>query len=66
MIRHNKRFKENIAKQGVLLPLVNRPRCYSFNPIDGCLYCNNKTFRYHSISHGKKYYQCEKCLGINH
>ena len=46
--------------------LVNRPRCFSFNPLNGCLYCNNKTFRYYSNSYGKKYYQCENCFGVNH
>jgi len=48
------------------LPMINRPRCYTFNPEKGCLYCNNKTFRYYSCVAGKKYYQCEKCRGINH
>jgi len=47
-------------------PLVSRPRCFTFNPKEGCLYCGNKTFRYFSKVAGKKYYQCEKCGGINH
>ena len=46
--------------------LVNRPRCYTFDSPEGCLYCGNKTFRYHSKAGEKKYYQCEKCRGINH
>jgi hypothetical protein len=46
--------------------LVNRPRCFTYNPRDGCLYCANRTFRYYSKAGGKKYYQCEKCGGINH
>lgn len=66
MIKNNIIFKEDITKWQGYPSLVNRPRCYSFNPADGCLYCNNKSFRYHSTSHGKKYYQCEKCCGINH
>ena len=47
-------------------PLVNKPRCFTYTPSEGCLYCGNKTFRYHSKIAGKKYYQCEKCGGINH
>jgi hypothetical protein len=47
-------------------PLVKRGRCYTYNPTEGCLYCGNKTFRYYSQAYGKKYYQCEKCFGINH
>ncbi len=47
-------------------PLVNRPKCSAYNPKEGCLYCGNKTFRYHSTVCNKKYYQCEKCGGINH
>ncbi len=46
--------------------LVNRPRCKSYNPENGCLYCGNMTFRFYSSVYGKKYYQCEKCRGINH
>lgn len=48
------------------LKLVNRSRCFTYNPNGGCLYCGNKTFRYHSSESGKKYYQCEKCRGLNH
>lgn len=48
------------------LALVNRHRCYTYNPPGGCLYCGNKTFRYWGQSFGKKYYQCELCWGINH
>lgn len=48
------------------LPLINRPRCHTFNPDGGCLFCGNKNFRYHCKAGGKKYYQCEKCRGINH
>lgn len=47
-------------------PLVNKPRCSTYNPPKGCLYCGNNTFRYYSKGGGKKYYQCEKCWGINH
>lgn len=47
-------------------PLINRPRCFTYNPPEGCLYCRNKTFRFHSSIYGKKYYQCENCWGINH
>ena len=47
-------------------PFVNRPICFTYNPKEGCLYCGNKTFRYYSKVVGKKYYQCEKCGGINH
>ncbi len=47
-------------------PLVNRPRCFTYDPPEGCLYCRNKTFRFHSSIYGKKYYQCEKCWGIVH
>lgn len=47
-------------------PLVNRARCSTYNLEAGCLYCGNKTFRYYSKAYGKKYYQCEKCWGINH
>ncbi len=47
-------------------PLVNRSSCSTYNPPEGCLYCGNKTFRYYSCCFGKKYYQCEKCQGINH
>jgi hypothetical protein len=47
-------------------PLVNRPRCFTCNSPEGCLYCGNNTFRYYSKAGGKKYYQCEKCWGINH
>lgn len=47
-------------------PLVNKPRCSTYNLPEGCLYCGNNTFRYYSSSYGKKYYQCEKCRGINH
>jgi len=46
--------------------LVNRSRCFTYNPAEGCLYCRNKTFRYYSTVYEKKYYQCEKCGGINH
>ena len=46
--------------------LVNRSRCFTYNPGGSCIYCGNKTFRYYSKSGGKKYYQCEKCEGINH
>ena len=48
------------------LPLINRPRCHTFNLDGGCLFCGNKTIRYYSSSYVKKYYQCEKCRGINH
>jgi hypothetical protein len=47
-------------------PLVGRSRCFTFNPEKGCLYCGNKSFRYFSSAGGKKYYQCEKCCGVNH
>lgn len=47
-------------------PIVNRARCFSYNLENGCLYCGNKTFRSYSKAYGKKYYQCEKCWGINH
>lgn len=47
-------------------PLVNRKRSSTYNPEGGCLYCGNKTFRFRSKGGGKKYYQCEKCWGINH
>jgi len=46
--------------------LVNRARCKNYNPEKGCLYCGSKTFRFYSSVYGKKYYQCEKCHGINH
>lgn len=48
------------------LKLVNRPKCNTYNPISGCYWCGNKTFRYYSSSFGKKYYQCERCNSINH
>jgi hypothetical protein len=47
-------------------PIVNRPRCFTYNSPRGCLYCGNNTFRYYSKAGGKKYYQCEKCYGVNH
>jgi len=47
-------------------PLVKRMRCFTYSPVEGCLYCRNKTFRYYSTVCRKKYYQCEKCGGINH
>lgn len=47
-------------------PLVNRARCFSYDSERGCLYCGNKSFRYYCQAYGKKYYQCEKCRGINH
>lgn len=47
-------------------PLVKRTRCNTFNLENGCLYCGNKTFRFYSKAANKKYYQCEKCFGINH
>lgn len=50
----------------LLPPLINRTRCFTYSPDEGCLYCSNKTFRYYSKSGNKKYYQCEKCGGINH
>ncbi|ODS35618.1 hypothetical protein BEH94_03430 [Candidatus Altiarchaeales archaeon WOR_SM1_SCG] len=46
--------------------LVNRPRCFTYGTENGCIYCGNKTFRYYSKVSVKKYYQCEKCGGINH
>jgi hypothetical protein len=46
--------------------IVKRKRCFTYNPEGGCLYCGNKTFRYYSTVRKKKYYQCEKCGGINH
>jgi len=46
--------------------LVNRSQCKNYSPEKGCLYCGNKTFRFYSNAYGKKYYQCEKCRGINH
>jgi hypothetical protein len=46
-------------------PLVKRERCFTYNPSAGCLYCGNNTFRYYSSGYGKKYYQCEKCQGVN-
>ncbi|OIN97335.1 hypothetical protein AUJ66_03650 [Candidatus Desantisbacteria bacterium CG1_02_38_46] len=46
--------------------LVNRSRCYTYDPGGGCLFCGNKTFRYYSTAYGKKYFQCEKYSGINH
>lgn len=46
--------------------LVKRFRCKTYTPQAGCLYCGNKTFRFYSSVYGKKYYQCEKCRGINH
>ncbi len=48
------------------LPLISRSRCYTFHPDGGCLYCGSKTFRYYCSAARKKYYQCEKCRGINH
>lgn len=68
MKTENRKIKKKII-DGVTYyfpTLVNRSHCYSFNPPKGCLYCKNKTFRYYSTSFGKKYYQCEKCCGINH
>jgi hypothetical protein len=47
-------------------PLVKRLRCSTPYSKMACMYCGNTTFRYHSKSGGKKYYQCEKCRGINH
>lgn len=47
-------------------PLVNRSQCFTYNLEGSCIYCGNETFRYYSKSEGKKYYQCEKCGGINH
>jgi hypothetical protein len=46
------------------LPLVNRPRCYTYH--GPCIYCDHTVFRYYGQSFGKKYYQCELCHGINH
>lgn len=68
MKKENRKMKKKII-DGVTyyFPiLVNRSRCFSFHLSEGCLYCSNKTFRYYSTSCGKKYYQCEKCCGINH
>lgn len=64
----NKGFKKHIFDGSTYLfpPLVKRPRCFTYNPKEGCLYCGNKTFKYYSIVCNKKYYQCEKCRGINH
>jgi len=63
-----KGFKICVIEEIIYLfpPLVNRRRCFSYNPQGGCLYCGNKTFRFHSKGYGKKYYQCEKCWGLNH
>jgi len=65
-MKADKRYKEAKNLLYARLPLINRPRCYTFNPDGGCLYCRNKTFRYYCTAAGKKYYQCEKCRGINH
>lgn len=46
--------------------LVKRFRSKVYIPEAGCLYCGNKTFRFYSSVYGKKYFQCEKCRGINH
>jgi len=48
------------------LNIARRKRCHTYSPEGGCLYCGNKTFRYYSTVCKKKYYQCEKCGGINH
>ncbi len=47
-------------------PLVGRSKSFTYNPEGGCLHCGNPTFRYYSKVARKKYYQCEKCNGINH
>jgi hypothetical protein len=68
-IGYKKKGFRNYVADGITYffpPLVNRARCFSYNLEDGCLYCGNKTFRYYSKAYGKKYYQCEKCWGINH
>jgi len=63
-----KGFRKHIINGFTYLfpPLVNKSPCFTYNPPEGCLYCGNKTFRYYSKAGGKKYYQCEKCWGINH
>jgi len=68
-IKYKKKGFKSYISDGITYlfpPLVNRARCFSYNLENGCIYCGNKTFRYYSKAHGKKYYQCEKCWGINH
>lgn len=57
--------KDIIDKELSKIKLINRARTYTFNPMNGCYNCGNKTFRYYCKSRGKKYYQCEKCKCLN-
>lgn len=43
--------------------LVNRKTTTKYS--NKCIYCKSTRYRYFSSSFGKKYYQCENCLGIN-
>lgn len=43
--------------------LVNKPTTKQYT--ENCIFCKNKTFKHFSSHFGKKYYQCEKCFGIN-
>jgi hypothetical protein len=66
-MKADKIIQRNFSGLTIFVPhLIDRPRCHSFNPRNGCLYCGNKTFRFHSKAGNKKYYQCEKCWGLNH
>jgi len=70
-----KKFYEDKMKEGFVIrvfdkhaylfpQLTKRKTCNSYIPINGCIYCGSKSFRYRSSSHGKKYYQCENCWGV--
>lgn len=63
-IKSGKIIKRTINGFDYYFPkLVNRPTTSKHT--ESCIYCKNRTFRYFRSHFGKKYYQCEKCFGIN-
>lgn len=63
-LKNGKIVKRTIRGFDYYFPkLINKQTTKRYT--EKCIYCKNKTFRHFISRFGKKYYQCEKCFGIN-